>query len=639
MKKIKKKTFSFIILILFVFLPKLPYFDGNLIKFYPSRDKELDNDIFTRLKIAQENVVWNRTWDNLYDIGNGIWGNEICLYTCGSTETAVEPNDRDLLLIKWDINGNQLWNRTWGGSSLETGLAICGNGDYIYTCGVTSSYAIGAYDMLLIKWDSNGNQLWNRTWGDVGNDYARAIWSDGINIYICGDSEYSSVNGTNSDLTVLKWDSEGNKIWNTTWGGYNNEQGSFIWGDEVNLYVGGFTQRHVDGDEFDTDSLILKLKGGVMEGFPTVDWWSTLGHMADHDEMFYDIWSAGDHLYTVGVTNVISMGGFQLLLVKWDIMGNQLWNRTMGGEGNDYARAIWGDWPFLYTCGYSDSDTGGCIMKWDIDGRLLWGRHLGEMSVDQANAIWGDDINIYMTGVDSSGGNADLALVKWEIGEPLIISLKTPLEHMVYESGEEIVIDIWSEVELGGLLYKWDNAPWQPFTYITNLPAGDGIHTLYVSVETSTPYVSEIHPFIFTTDDTDPDVKILNPITSDICAHAPLYDLDITEPHLDQMWYTLNDGPSHFITTSSGEISESVWNSVSDGQVKIKFYVSDILGHIGSDDVIVQKNSKAGESEIFRIIINAIIYGSITGLVGIGFFFIKRRLGKKKHKVVSKNDT
>ncbi|MFX1346962.1 MAG: hypothetical protein ACFFAI_17855 [Promethearchaeota archaeon] len=647
MKKIKKNTLSFIILILFAFLPKLPYFDANLIKFYLSRDKELNNDIFTRLKTTQENVVWNRTWDNLSDIGYGIWGDGTYIYTCGSTETAVEPIDRDLLLIKWDIDGNQLWNRTWGGSSLESGLAICGNGPYIYTCGITSSYAIGAYDMLLIKWDSSGNQLWNRTWGDVGNDYARAIWGDGINIFICGDSEYSGENNTNSDLTVLKWDSEGNKIWNTTWGrynnGYNNEQGSFIWGDELNLYVGGFTQSHV-GDEVDTDAVIIKLKGGVMGGFPTVDWVRSWASLGNHDDMFYDIWSDGIYLYTTGVTDGIGMGGFDVLLVKWDKNGELIWNRTWGGEGNDKGMEIWGIGPFLYTCGYSNTFAGGCLVKWDINGNQVWNLNWGKMPDDYPNAIWGDADSIYTTGVYSSEGDADLALVRWYFDEYLKINLvyPTPLENLVFESGIQIDIEIDNGLLiLDEVLYKWDGIPdivWEE-PYTTILPAGDGSHTLYVSAKTTSPYFSDGQSFIFITDDTDPDVQILNPITNDIWVQAPLYDLDITEPHLDQMWYTLNNGPTHFITNSSGEISESAWNSVPNGEVNIKFYVTDILGHIGSDDVIVQKNSKAGENEILQIIINAIIYGSITGVVGIGFFFIKRRLGKKKHKIVPENDT
>ncbi|MHA1698954.1 MAG: hypothetical protein ACTSWN_08965, partial [Promethearchaeota archaeon] len=73
----------------------------------------------------------------------------------------------------------QPWNRTWGGSDGDYGYSVWGDGSYIYTCGYTYSFGAGSADLLLVKWDPDGNQVWNRTWGGSSSDYGRSGWGDG----------------------------------------------------------------------------------------------------------------------------------------------------------------------------------------------------------------------------------------------------------------------------------------------------------------------------------------------------------------------------------------------------------------------------------------------------------------------------
>ena len=232
----------------------------------------------------------------------------------------------------------------------------------------------------------------------------------------------------------------------------------------------------------------------------------------------------------------------------------------------------------------------------------------------------------------------DALLVKWEYNEYLDLYLTNPLENLVYESGTQININIEvGMVTLDTVQYKWDGTPDTPWSepYTTTLPAGDGTHTLYVSASATTPLYSDSDSFTFITDDTNPVVEIQNPVTGQTYLAPPPFDLQITEPHVDEIWYTLNNGSNHYITSDAGVINQSAWKSLSDGDVMVKFYVSDILGHIGSDQIVVGKDTKSEQRELMTIIRNALITASITGVVGIAFFLIKRKFGKRKEKAVA----
>ncbi len=44
------------------------------------------------------------------------------------------------------MNGNKIWNTTWGGTEHEDGDSIWGDGTYIYTGGDTASFGVGSAD-------------------------------------------------------------------------------------------------------------------------------------------------------------------------------------------------------------------------------------------------------------------------------------------------------------------------------------------------------------------------------------------------------------------------------------------------------------------------------------------------------------
>jgi hypothetical protein len=134
----------------------------------------------------------------------------------------------DVALVKFYKNGTKAWNITWGGINREVlyDLEFDSEGN-IYGLGYTESYGFGSFgstDLLLIKFDSMGTVIWNRTWGGSKNDGGNSIFiNSDDSIYCCG---YTNNYGVNlSDIVLLKFDTNSNLIWNITWGRGSTDEG------------------------------------------------------------------------------------------------------------------------------------------------------------------------------------------------------------------------------------------------------------------------------------------------------------------------------------------------------------------------------------------------------------------------------
>jgi len=170
-----------------------------------------------------------KTSDNGYIIGS--YSNS----GIGGDKSQASRGNYDYWIIKIDSNGTKAWDKTYGGSDEDHILSIqqTKDGGYIAAgyswsgmTGDKTQPSKGECDYWIIKLNSTGNLLWQKSFGGDYVDQAYSIQQTYDGGYIAGGLSSSGAEGDktqsirgNYDSWVIKLDSAGNKIWDKTIGG------------------------------------------------------------------------------------------------------------------------------------------------------------------------------------------------------------------------------------------------------------------------------------------------------------------------------------------------------------------------------------------------------------------------------------
>jgi len=129
-----------------------------------------------------------------------------------------------LAVITTGSHGAEYWAKTYGGAAEDHANTIqqTSDGGFIVTWS-TRSFGAGNWDIWVLKLDRTGSVSWQKTYGGEGQDEAYAIQQTSDGGYIVGGVTFSF--NDNADAWILKLDSNGNVIWQKTYeggGGGNN---------------------------------------------------------------------------------------------------------------------------------------------------------------------------------------------------------------------------------------------------------------------------------------------------------------------------------------------------------------------------------------------------------------------------------
>lgn len=318
---------------------------------------------------------------------------------------------KDLWLIKTDSEGEMEWERTLGGPADDEGWAVLEtkDGGYLLT-GFTESEGSGGKDLWLVKTYSDGYERWKKTFGAAGDDWGVAVLETKDGGYAVAAVTTSRGSG-GSDGWILKTDPDGNLEWETTMGGSKNDGISSILEIEDGYLVVGFTESYGAGGK---DIWLVKMDP---EGERI--WEKTFGKGGDERSNF--VREMEDGYVVVGVSDSGGSGGRDVWLIRTDIEGETIWEKTFGGSGDDGCwSAAEGEGGLIFI-GYTESQGRGdqdlWLLKISPDGEKAWEKTLGGLGFDLGRAIVSTkDGGWAMTGwTESMGsGGEDLWLVKIE---------------------------------------------------------------------------------------------------------------------------------------------------------------------------------------------------------------------------------
>lgn len=389
----------------------------------------------------------------------------------------------DAFIAKYNSSGVKIWSTYYGGNSSDFGsmINIDASGN-VYLVGAslstntTAIATIGAHqsnygggtntgDAFIVKFDSNGLRLWGTYYGGTGDDYADGATLDNLgNLYVTGVTSSTASNiiatfgshqqtygGGSNDAFLIKFDSNGNRLWGSYYGGSGSDNGLGCNFDSFgNILISGYTtstnnistsgahQINFSGGSTFGDGFFAQFNasgnrlygtyyGGAGEDYIGNVITNTVG----------DIFISGSSSTNTGLTittlgsyqSVYGGGSYDLFLAKFNSSLIRQWGTYYGGGGNDEMGycAVSNNGVFLsgrttsasqfalttpcshqtiYGGGFSDA----CLAKFDFSGNRIWSTLYGRFGVEDSPGISCNQINhIYLTGGTNSSGGTSIA--------------------------------------------------------------------------------------------------------------------------------------------------------------------------------------------------------------------------------------
>ncbi len=229
-------------------------------------------------------------------------------------------------LIKTDKNGNEEWKKTFGESSWNPGWSVkeTTDGGYIIT-GFTGYYPY--YDILLVKTNANGNEEWRQTYGGTEGDSAYSVLQTSDEGYLISGRTESFGSGSRGNIWLIKTDSSGIMQWNTTLGeGSGNCVEQTIDGGYI---ITGYTFTYTYTNSTTIDVCLIKTNSTG-----NIEWKQSYGESGDDRGYCVEQTSDGGYILT-GFTK-----GYNIWLIKANSTGDLEWSQTYGGSSFDYGYCI-----------------------------------------------------------------------------------------------------------------------------------------------------------------------------------------------------------------------------------------------------------------------------------------------------------
>lgn len=361
-----------------------------------------------------------------------------------------------------------VWSTYYGGTIYDAGNCVVTDASgNVYFAGYTNStsgiasggfqntYGGGNYDAFLVKFDAAGNRIWATYYGNNNNDYANSIAiDDSGHIYLAGGTSSSigiasggfqnTYGGGSYDAFLVKFDSSGNRIWSSYYGGSGWEDAYGVSTDnDGNVYIAGFTngangiasggfQNTFGGGTY--DSFLAKFNSAgsrlwaTYYGGPGDEGYDGNSLSADNaGNVYLTGWTSSITGIASGGFQNTSGGGIDAFIVKFNSSGSRVWATYYGGtgdeggisnilfgknaatdiSGNVYLSGTTESTSSIASGGFQNTYGGGTndcyLVKFDSTGNRNWATYYGDSGDERGWGVATDASgHVYLTGRSNS---------------------------------------------------------------------------------------------------------------------------------------------------------------------------------------------------------------------------------------------
>lgn len=199
------------------------------------------SDYNSEISLTRTNRYGNEVWSRsgfksigavqfLASVQQTFDGGYIIIGFTGSGQYAFDDSN-DIFLIKTNAEGNEVWSKTFGYTHRDdeaTSGQQTSDGGYIVV-GMTSSGAPQYANVLLVKFNANGDKEWDKNFHFSYDDYAYSVQQTADGGYIiAGMTEQADYL---NDMLWIKTDTNGNIVWHNAYD--NPELNSYSYGPEA----------------------------------------------------------------------------------------------------------------------------------------------------------------------------------------------------------------------------------------------------------------------------------------------------------------------------------------------------------------------------------------------------------------------
>ncbi|RZJ72542.1 T9SS type A sorting domain-containing protein [Flavobacterium sp.] len=311
-------------------------------------------------------------------------------------KTSLANGDLDYWIWKMDEHGEAIWQKSFGGNGMDMLQAVRTTSDGGFLLAGTSNSgkgrdknedSKGLNDFWIIKLDAGGGQQWQKTIGGSGSDDLATVIQTKDGGYLIGGTSASEVTGDKNsknqggtDFWMVRLDISGNFKWQKSYGGlYNDQLRDLCATPDGGFMVLGYTNSPESGDKQqkgfgEGDYWLIRLDNNGEQ-----IWQKTFG--GDKDDQPFSVIALKDGGYLLGGNSISGVSGNRLVSSR---SGSDFWVLNISEDGDSR-------WQESYNFGRNDILTS---LTENQDGSILIGGHAKSENRGQAKEDEG--INDYI---------------------------------------------------------------------------------------------------------------------------------------------------------------------------------------------------------------------------------------------------